>query len=114
MFEAMRFIGDNLTILPTGLRVRALYCIESVIRIQLHEQTEQLESLVSLWFRKVSDDPLSIVLKYAEIPFVDLRVAALNILQAMAELQWGQDMINAYPGWGVNFNCFYGVTFVFF
>jgi 26S proteasome non-ATPase regulatory subunit 5 len=45
---------------------------------------------------------MELVMSVCHQPFIELRLAGLQILQVLAEQQWGQENINSTPGKSFN------------
>jgi 26S proteasome non-ATPase regulatory subunit 5 len=55
-------------------------------------------ALTKLWFEQLAPDPMELVMSVCRQPFVELRLASLQVMQVLAEQQWGQERINSTPG----------------
>lgn len=97
MAKVLQTLGHSLGSLTSDLRIRALNCIESLIRVE-PGMTSPGADISRRWFMHLSSEPLTIIFKYAQNPFVDLRTAGLQIIQALSELTWGQEAIKNQPG----------------
>lgn len=98
MSDVLKVLGKNIALYPTDLRIRALNCIENLLRIQLGEQNNQICSLTENWYKQLHADPIHLIMNYAKNPFVDIRLAGLSVVQAIAEQTWGQEVIKNIPG----------------
>lgn len=96
MTYAMKAIVRLLSSLPTEVRLRALNCIENLLRVK--EKTNEVMQITRKWYSSFGDDPMEIILRYAKNPFSDIKLAGLGILQAIAEQQWGQEEIRNTSG----------------
>jgi len=66
------------------------------------ELTSDLCQMTEDWFSMLSshsaDDSLSLILNTAQQPFSDLRLPALRLVNAIAALPWGEQLLTAHPG----------------
>lgn len=90
----VKTIAKLLPSLPTDIRIRALNCIENLLR-DVRVDTMQL---TEKWFHLLGPEPMDVISKYAKNPFVELRLAGLGILNAIACQLWGQEAIKNTPG----------------
>lgn len=96
MTYAVKTIARLLSSLPTEVRLRALNCLEHLLRVK--EKTNDVMQITRKWYALFGEDPMDIILRYAKNPFAEIKIAGLGILQAMAEQQWGQEEIRNVPG----------------
>ena len=66
--------------------------------LQVSDQDTQSLALTRLWFEHLAPDPMSVVMSVCRQPFIELRLAGFQVLQVLAEQQWGQEYINKTPG----------------
>ncbi|CAG9765414.1 unnamed protein product [Ceutorhynchus assimilis] len=90
----IRTISHLINSLPTEIRVRALNCIENLLRTDRFDIAEITEK----WFHLLGKNPMEMITRYAKNPFVDLRLAGIGIINALARQQWGQKAIRDTPG----------------
>jgi len=66
------------------------------------ELTSDLCQMTEDWFSMLSshsaNDSLSLILNTAQQPFSDLRLPALRLVNAIAVLPWGEQLLTAHPG----------------
>ncbi|KAJ8938792.1 hypothetical protein NQ314_011328 [Rhamnusium bicolor] len=93
---AIKTIVKLLTSYPTEVRVRALSCLENLLRVE--ELKTDIIQITRKWYGLFGDDPMELVLRYAKNPFTEIRLAGLGLLHAIAEHQWGQEEIKSTPG----------------
>lgn len=96
MTYAVKTIAKLLSSLPTEVRLRALLCIENLLRVK--EKCNEIMQTTRKWYTLLGEDPMDVILRYAKNPFSEIKSAGLGILQAMAEQQWGQEEIRNTPG----------------
>lgn len=96
--STLNSIGKQLASLPTELRIRALYCIESLMRVPRDQQNNRVCSVVQNWFKVIHENPMMIIVQYAQNPFIEIRCAGLSVLQALSEQLWGQQQISQSAG----------------
>lgn len=90
----VKTIAKLLPSLPTDIRIRALSCIENLLR----DARVDTMQLTEKWFHLLGPEPMDVISKYAKNPFVELRLAGLGILNAIACQLWGQEAIKNTPG----------------
>lgn len=96
MTYAVKTIAKLLSSLPTDVRLRALNCLENLLRV--NEKTNDIMQITRKWYTLIGDDPMELILRYAKNPFSEIKLAGLGILQAIAEQQWGQEEMRNTPG----------------
>ncbi|KAJ9587033.1 hypothetical protein L9F63_019375, partial [Diploptera punctata] len=97
MDSTMKCLADKISDLPTEWRVRALNTVANLLKLKESDQDTQSLELTKSWFEHLSSDPMSVVMSVCRQPFIELRLAGLQILQVLAEQQWGQEYINKTP-----------------
>jgi len=65
---------------------------------QVADQDTQSLALTKSWFDQLAPNPMELVMSVCHQPFVELQLAALQVLRVLAEQQWGQETINNTPG----------------
>jgi hypothetical protein len=65
----------------------------------LAQQTDELLAVTKMWFQWLSDSPTELIVGYFKQPFLELRLAAGEIIKALAEQPWGQKMLAQCPGY---------------
>ncbi|CAH1967118.1 unnamed protein product [Acanthoscelides obtectus] len=93
---AIKTIVKLLPSLPTEVRVRALNCLESLIRVA--ERKNDMLQITRKWYQAFGDEPMEVILRYAKNPFSEIKLAGLDLLHAVASHQWGQEEIKNTPG----------------
>ncbi|VEN43507.1 unnamed protein product [Callosobruchus maculatus] len=93
---AIKTIVKLLPSLPTEVRVRALNCLENLIRVT--ERKNDMLQITRKWYQSFGDEPMEIILRYAKNPFSEIKLAGLGLLHAIANQQWGQEEIKNTPG----------------
>ncbi|XP_030752120.1 26S proteasome non-ATPase regulatory subunit 5-like [Sitophilus oryzae] len=93
---AIKNISSKLSSLPTETRIRALNCLENLLRVV--DNNNEIVSLSREWYGIIDTDPMDIILRYAKNPFSELKVAGLGILNSIAGQEWGQECIKNTPG----------------
>lgn len=111
MNRIVSVIVERLTSLPTESRIRALNCLESLLRVQTDD--EQVSEITRNWFSLMSDEPLGWITKYAKNPFHEIRLAGLGILRALSTQMWGHEVIRKSPGKGSMKSVFSQIIFVY-
>jgi hypothetical protein len=66
--------------------------------VQVSDQTGDLLHITETWFSRLCSNPFDTVWSVAKQPFADLRVAAICVLQSLALLPWGQQLMNNAAG----------------
>jgi hypothetical protein len=65
---------------------------------QVSDQDTQSLALTKSWFEQLAPNPMELVVSVCHLPFIELRLAGLQIFRVLAEQQWGQEIINNTPG----------------
>lgn len=94
----LKTIGKQISSSTTELRIRALNCVENLIRVSPNDQNNRVCSIVQKWFQYLHETPLLMIITYAQNPFLDIRCAGLNLLQTLSEQLWSQQLIHDSPG----------------
>lgn len=98
MDTTMKHLADKIATLPTEWRVRALNAVGNLLQLKISDQDTQSLALTKSWFEHLAPDPMSVLMSVCRQPFIELRLAGLQVLQVLAEQQWGQEYINITPG----------------
>ncbi|KAJ8973371.1 hypothetical protein NQ317_007184 [Molorchus minor] len=93
---AVKTIVKLLNSFPTDVRIRALNCLENLLRVE--DPKNDTMQITRRWFDLFGDDPMQVIVRYAKNPFSEIKLAGLGILHAIAEQQWGQEEIKNTPG----------------
>ncbi|XP_060524269.1 26S proteasome non-ATPase regulatory subunit 5 [Cylas formicarius] len=96
IFDVIKTISKMLGSLPTELKISALNCIENLLHVSEHK--DNIELTTKRWFHALGENPMEIVLRYAKNPFLELKLAGLGVLKAVAGQLWGQETIKNTPG----------------
>ncbi|CAH0725180.1 unnamed protein product, partial [Brenthis ino] len=91
---------------PTEIKVRALYCMASLIGINKdpNSKVEPIDQRVTLmtreWFRTLSQQPgpMDVLFNICKNPFPDIQLAGLTLLDAVCQHQWGEEMVSRVAG----------------
>ncbi|CAH2105570.1 unnamed protein product [Euphydryas editha] len=91
---------------PTEMKTRALHCISNLIAIEgdAKAKVEPLDHRVTLmtreWFRSLNKDAASmeVLFENCKNPFPDIRLASLNLLNAVCQHQWGEELVARTAG----------------
>ena len=78
----------------TLLQVDAFCCVVT----QVSEQTEELLQGTEQWFSYLHKDSLQLMESLISQPILQVRCAALQLLQCLATLPWAQERMNSQPG----------------
>lgn len=66
--------------------------------LQIADQTVELLQVTEGWFSHLCANPFDVIWSIAKQPFTDLQVAAFGVLQSLALLPWGQQLMNNTAG----------------
>jgi 26S proteasome non-ATPase regulatory subunit 5 len=66
--------------------------------LQVADQDTLSLAITKSWFEQLASNPMDLVVSVCRQPFTELRLAGLQVLQVLAEQQWGQENINSTPG----------------
>uniref|UniRef100_A0A914UZ21 26S proteasome non-ATPase regulatory subunit 5 n=1 Tax=Plectus sambesii TaxID=2011161 RepID=A0A914UZ21_9BILA len=95
---SMKAFGKAICSGPIELRSRHLDALSSMVTLPLAQQTPELLELTKKWFQWLSDSPMEQIATYFKQPMLELRLAAGEIIKALAEQAWGQKMLAQCPG----------------
>jgi 26S proteasome non-ATPase regulatory subunit 5 len=65
---------------------------------QVSDQDTQSLALTKSWFEQLAPNPMELVMSVCRQPFIELRLATLQVLRVLAEQPWGQESISNTPG----------------
>lgn len=82
---------------PTEVKIRAMNALASLIKLDKVNQSAELLSLTQTWYMRVPTT-MAMVTSIVKQPFLDLRLAAYQLLCIMADQPWGRAMIMKQPG----------------
>eukprot|EP00092_Neocalanus_flemingeri_P003439 GFUD01003687.1.p1 GENE.GFUD01003687.1~~GFUD01003687.1.p1 ORF type:complete len:499 (-),score=180.28 GFUD01003687.1:555-2051(-) len=82
---------------PTEVKIRAMNALASLIKLDKENQSPELLSLTEAWYRRVPST-MSLVTSIVKQPFLDLRLAAYQLLMVMVGQPWGRGMVMRQPG----------------
>lgn len=98
MIHGVKLIGTMVREAPSELRIKALDTVCSITKLQIAEQTDELQKLTEKWFNLLSNNSFETLMSLVRQPFTDLRCSAHCVLQSLALQPWGQTLMNNYPG----------------
>ncbi|KAF7268906.1 hypothetical protein GWI33_018008 [Rhynchophorus ferrugineus] len=93
---AIKTVSSRLSSIPTDIKIRALSCLESLLRVT--DNNNEITSLTHEWYSFIGANPMDVILRYAKNPFSELRLSGLGILNALANQTWGQEAIKNSAG----------------
>jgi len=82
---------------PTEVKIRAMNAMASLIKLDKENQTAELLSLTQAWYMRVPTT-MDMLVNIVKQPFLDLRLAAYQLLCVMADQPWGRSVIMKQPG----------------
>ncbi|GBP48613.1 26S proteasome non-ATPase regulatory subunit 5 [Eumeta japonica] len=91
----------------SDIKIRALFCMTSLISTEKDPtwpKSKPIDHRITLmtreWFRCLSEKPESMEALYGicKNPFPDIKLAGLNLLDAVCEYSWGQELVARTPG----------------
>nr|ALS04170.1 26S proteasome non-ATPase regulatory subunit 14 [Acartia pacifica] len=83
----------------TGTRIRGLNSVASLIRLDKENQTQHFTTLTESWYRHaLGHKPMELLHSIVKQPFLELRLAVYQILDAMIRQAWGRKEILRQPG----------------
>jgi len=82
---------------PTEVKIRAMNALASLIKLDKENQTTELLSLTQAWYMRVPST-IDLLINIVKQPFLDLRLAAYQLLRVMADQPWGRAVIMKQPG----------------
>lgn len=94
--QAISSVVNGLGSLPTELKIRALKVIENLLRID--DITTRVSSITFKWFKLMGQNFIDKIVSYAKNPFGEIRLAGFGVLHSLATQQWGQEIIQQFPG----------------
>jgi len=100
MLNAVRHVGTLAfsSATTTELKLRAMECLEQLFKLRVDQQNENLLNLTQSWFSASSSNPMADLMRLCELPFLNVRCAALAILASIADQSWGQTAQRNHPG----------------
>ncbi|XP_064091140.1 26S proteasome non-ATPase regulatory subunit 5-like [Macrobrachium nipponense] len=98
MDEVLDMLGTKIRMAPSDQRVRVLDALSQLFFLNLEDHTEELLQLLELWWAGVGGVSLEKVIAVARQPFMDLHCTALELLNSLASMPWGQRLIFTEPG----------------
>lgn len=98
MDEVLDVLGSKMRTAPTDQRVRVLEALAQLFFLQPEHRTDKLQQMLELWWASVGGVNLEKVTAVAHQPFSDIHCAALSVLNSLAGMPWGQQLIFSEPG----------------
>lgn len=91
---------------PTEIKVRALHCFTNLIAVEndSNNRNSPVDHRVTLltreWFRSMSSHPSAMDMLYeiCKNPFPEIKLAALSLLDAVCQHQWGEELVGRVGG----------------
>merc|ERR1739842_141385 len=96
--EVLDAIGTRIRTAPTDQRVRVLEAMARLFYLPVESQTDDLVGLTEIWWSCVGGVSMEKIIAVARQPFPDLYSAALSFINTLANLPWGQRIIQEEPG----------------
>jgi len=82
---------------PTEVKIRAMNTLASIIKLDKENQNAHMLDLTEAWYMRVPTT-MKMVTNIVKQPFLDLRLAAYQLLCVMADQPWGRAIIMKQPG----------------
>ncbi|KAL8569588.1 hypothetical protein ACOMHN_044726 [Nucella lapillus] len=98
MKQCVVSLGSVVKNSPSDIRMKALHAVARLLRLQVSDQTQELLQVTESWFNQLCPSPFDTIWGIAKQPFTDLRLAALQVLESLALLPWGQRLMNDAAG----------------
>lgn len=100
MINAVRHVGTLAFSSATNaeLKLRAMECLEQLFKLPSDHQNENLLNLTQSWFAASSSNPMAELMRLCELPFLNIRCAAMAIMASIADQRWGQSALRNHPG----------------
>jgi len=100
MNAAVRHIGTLVFSSATSsdLKLRAMESLEHLFKLPTDLQNENLLNLTQSWFSQTSSNPMADLMRLTQLPFLNIRCAALAIIRSIADQLWGQRTLHQHPG----------------
>jgi len=100
MSNAIRHIGTLVfsSATTSELKLRAMECLEHLFKLGIEHQNENLLNLTQTWFSASSSSPTAELMRLCDLPFLNIRCAALAVLTSIADQSWGQAALRDHPG----------------
>ncbi|XP_069192403.1 26S proteasome non-ATPase regulatory subunit 5 isoform X2 [Procambarus clarkii] len=96
--EVLDVLGSKMRVAPTEQRVCALEALVHLFTLEVEYQTEDLTGLLEMWWASVCGMNLEKLVAIARQPFTDIHCPALGLINALANMPWGQRFICREPG----------------
>lgn len=94
--ELIKTIAGLINSLPTEFRIRAMECFADLMSINPFKT--EISNIIRKWYQIFDENPMDLIVKYANNPFSELRTSGLGILKAISVHNWGQEEIKQFPG----------------
>jgi len=80
------------------IRIRTMESLEHLFKLPPDVQNENLLNLTQSWFAHTSSRPMAELMRLCQLPFLNVRCAALSIIKSIADQPWGQRTLKNHPG----------------
>jgi len=82
---------------PTEVKIRAMNALASLIKLDKENQSAEMVSLTQAWYMRVPST-MTLVSSIVKQPFLDLRLAAYQLLKVMVGQPWGREVVMRQAG----------------
>jgi len=82
----------------SDIKLRAMESLEHLFKLPVNLQDENLLNLTQSWFSLISSSPMAELMRLCQLPFLNIRCAALAIIRSVADQPWGQRSLHDHPG----------------
>ena len=75
--------------------------LEHLFKLPTNLQDENLLNITQSWFSLMHANPMAELMRLCQLPFLNVRCAALAIVRSIADQPWGQRTLHNHPGFQV-------------
>ena len=97
MLECLEKLGDTLRDSSTEMKITAMNSLSSLVKLDTEHQTEEMVSVTRTWCQHIPHLATSVTTVVRQ-PFLDLRLAAYQLILVMCGQEWGRKLIMSQPG----------------
>jgi len=100
MNDAVRHLGTLIFSSATAseVKLRAMESLELLFKLPSNLQDENLLNITQSWFSLMHASPMAELMRLCQLPFLNVRCAALGIIRSIADQPWGRRTLHGHPG----------------
>ncbi|BES93328.1 Proteasome non-ATPase 26S subunit [Nesidiocoris tenuis] len=96
MINFMKRVHEGITQDPAEWRVRTLSALTNIVHVESKDVSSEFANAAKTWFEAMGPHGFDSVADMARQPFPDISPAALQVLDAIAHMKWGQEKISKH------------------